>query len=51
MHSIFSSIFRKNVNCLIVVEDEAQKTISQDIVTKRIEYVAAKTCVDDEKAT
>ncbi len=48
MHSIFSSIFRKNVNCLIVVEDEA---ISQDIVTKRIEYVAAKTCVDDEKAT
>ena len=48
MHSIFSSIFRKNVNCLIVVEDE---TISQDIVTKRIEYVAAKTCVDDEKAT
>ena len=49
MHSMnFSSIFRKNVKGLIVVKDKA---ISQDTVTKRIEYVAAKTCVDDEKAT
>ena len=47
----FSSIFRKNVKCLTVVKDKAYKTISQDIVTKRIENVATKTCVDDEKAT
>lgn len=47
----FSPIFRKNVNCLTVVKYKAYETISQDIVTKRIENVAAKTCVDDEKAT